>query len=128
MEWVFELGQLIFLAHTHIPPVWDKKGIKLENIGIKEVITSRKSPWQSPFVERIIGSIRRDCLDHVIILTEKHLMDILADYFSYYHYSRTHQSLDRNSPWPRTVDPPSDGKVISIPQVGGLHHRYTRAA
>ena len=72
--------------------------------------------------------IRRECLDHVIVLNERHLHRILTDYFDYYHNSRPHLSLDRNSPTPREVEPPSQGEVISIPQVGGLHHRYSRAA
>jgi len=79
-------------------------------------------------VERLIGSIRRECLDHVIVLSEAHLRRILASYFEYYHTSGTHLSLDRNAPIEREVEPPSRGKVVGIPQVGGLHHRYTRAA
>ncbi|MHC4405849.1 MAG: integrase core domain-containing protein, partial [Planctomycetota bacterium] len=96
--------------------------------GIEEVPTAPRSPWQNPYCERVIGSIRRECLNHVIVLSERHLYRILADYFDYYHNSRPHLSLDRNSPTPREVEPPSQGKVVSIPQVGGLHHRYTRAA
>ena len=94
----------------------------------KEVINAPQAPWQNPYCERVIGSIRRACLDHVIVLNERHLQRILADYFEYYHQSRTHLSLDRNSPLPRQVEPPSQGKVISIPQVGGLHHRCARVA
>ena len=96
--------------------------------GIEEVRTAFRSPWQSPYVERLIGSIRRECLDHVIVLNEAHLMRILKDYFAYYHESRAHLSLDRNAPTPRELEPPEQGNVISIPQVGGLHHRYSRAA
>ena len=73
-------------------------------------------------------SIRRECLDHVIVLKERHLHRILSEYFDYYHNSRCHLSLDRNSPTPRNVEPPSLGEVVSIPQAGGLHHRYTRCA
>jgi len=97
-------------------------------MGIREVITARRSPWQNPYVERLIGSIRRECLDHMIVLSERHLKWILRSYFEYYHESRTHLSLNRNSPIKRKVDPPENGKVIAIPQVGGLHHRYCRAA
>jgi hypothetical protein len=82
----------------------------------------------NPYCERVIGSIRRECLNHVIVLGEPHLMRILSSYFDYYHHWRTHLSLDRNSPERRDVEPPSQGQVISIPQVGGLHHRYTRVA
>ncbi len=76
----------------------------------------------------MIGSIRRECLDRVIIFNEAHLKKILISYFDYYHQSRTQLSLERNSPMPREVEPPSRGEVISTPLVGGLHHRYTRAA
>jgi len=76
----------------------------------------------------LIGSIRRECLNHVIVLSEAHLKRILKSYFEYYHQARTHLSLERNSPTPRAVQPPSLGEVISISQVGGLHHRYARAA
>jgi putative transposase len=101
---------------------------RVEGMGIEEVPTAARSPWQNPYCERVIGSIRRECLNHVIVLNERHLYRILADYFDYYHNSRPHLSLDRNAPTPREVEPPSQGKVVSIPQVGGLHHRYTRAA
>ena len=101
---------------------------RVESMGIEEVPTAPRSPWQNPYCERVIGSIRRECLDHVIILNDRHLKRILSAYFDYYHNCRTHLSLERNSPVPREVEPPSRGDVISIPQVGGLHHRYTRAA
>ena len=101
---------------------------RVKNMGIEEVVTSWRSPWQNPYVERLIGSVRRECLDHVIVLNEKHLQKILASYFEYYNNSRTHLSLNRNSPFPRKVEPPGTGKVVAIPKVGGLHHRYTRAA
>jgi len=101
---------------------------RVTNMGIEEVPTAPRSPWQSPYVERLIGSIRRECLNHFIVLNERHLRRILSSYFTYYHESRTHLSLDRNSPIPRDVEPPERGRVIAIPQVGGLHHRYRRAA
>ena len=101
---------------------------RVENMGIEEVPTAPRSPWQSPSVERLIGSIRRECLNHFIVLNERHLRRILSSYFTYYHESRTHLSLDRNSPIPRDVEPPERGRVIAIPQVAGLHHRYRRAA
>ena len=105
---------------------WFQRRVK--NMGIEEVAIAPRSPWQNPFVERVIGSIRRECLDHVIIWNERHLLRVLRSYFDYYHNSRTHLSLERNAPNPREVEPRSQGKVIAIPQVGGLHHRYTRAA
>ena len=101
---------------------------RIRNMGIEEVVTTPRSPWQNPYVERLLGSIRRECLNHVIVLNERHLLRILRSYFAYYHESRTHLSLDRNSPIQREVDPPECGKLIAIPQVGGLHHRYCRAA
>ncbi len=96
------------------------------SIGIEEVVTAPASPWQNPDCERLIGSIRRECLDHVIVLNERHLMRVLRGYASYYHSSRTHRSLDNDCPDPRPVEPPEMGNVRAIAQVGGLHHRYTR--
>jgi putative transposase len=101
---------------------------RIKGMGIEEVPTAPHSPWQNPYCERAVGSIRRDCLDHVIVLGERHLHRILNEYFDYYHNSRCHLSLNRNSPTPRDVEPPSLGKVVSIPQANGLHHRYTRRA
>ena len=101
---------------------------RVEGMGIAEVPIAPHAPWQNPYCERMVGSIRQDCLDHLIVLNEAHLKRIMCSYLDYYHNSRTHLSLDRNSPIPRDVEPPSQGKVIAIPQVGGLHHRYTRAA
>jgi len=97
-------------------------------MGIEEVKTAPRSPWQNCYAERLIGSIRRDCLDHVIVITERHLGRILKEYFQYYHLSRKHLSLEKDCPVPRAVEPPEIGKVIALPQVGGLHHRYTRMA
>ena len=105
---------------------WFRQRVK--NMGIEEVVIAPYSPWQNPFVERVIGSIRRECLDHVIVWNARHLLRILRSYFDYYHHSRTHLSLERNAPNQREVEPGSRGKVIAILQVGGLHHRYTRAA
>ncbi len=101
---------------------------RVRNMGIEEVLTAPQSPWQNPYAERLNGSIRRECLNHLIVLNERHLRRILRSYFDYYLHSRTHLSLDRNSPIEREVEPPDRGKVIAIPQVGGLHHRYCRAA
>jgi hypothetical protein len=101
---------------------------RVRKMGIEEVVIAYRSPWQSPYVERLIGSIRRECLNQVIVLNEAHLRRILRRYFAYYHEVRTHLSLERNAPVPRRIEHPSEGRVIAIPQVGGLHHRYTRAA
>ena len=96
--------------------------------GIEQVLTAYRSPWQSPYVERLIESIRRECLDHCIVLNECHLRRILTEYVGYYHHARAHLSLDRNSPVARDVEQPDRGDVIAMPHVGGLHHRYCRAA
>ena len=83
-------------------------------------MTAYRSPWQSPYVERLIGSIRRECLDHCIILNERHLRRIHADSLDYYHESRPPLSLNGNAPLERKVKPPEEGEDVSIPQVGGL--------
>ena len=96
--------------------------------GIEEKLIAPRAPWQNPYAERLIGSIRRECLDPVIVLGERHLRRILTDYFDYYHRTRPHRSLAQDSPVPRLVTPPAQGPVVAFPQVGGLHHRYTRQA
>ena len=101
---------------------------RVHAMGIEEIPTGPRSPWQNPYAERIIGSIRRECLNHLMVLGEPHLKRILISYFQYYHDSRPNLSLNRNSPRPREVEPRCQGKVVSISQVGGLHHRYSRAA
>lgn len=101
---------------------------RVQSLGIEAIVSAPRSPWQNPYVERLIGSIRRECLDHVIVLNERHLTRILTDYFRYYNESRTHLALDGNSPHPREIEPPERGRMIAVPQVGGLHHRYTRVA
>jgi transposase InsO family protein len=97
-------------------------------MGIREVLTAPQSPWQNAYVERLIGSIRRECLDHVIIIEEAGLRRILKEYFQYYERSRTHLSLGKDTPLNRPVEPPEFGGIVEIPQVGGLHHRYERRA
>jgi putative transposase len=82
----------------------------------------------SPYVERLIGTIRRECLDHIIVLNETGLRRVLKLYFKYYERSRTHLSLDKDAPIPRRVPPPELGRVVEFPEVGGLHHRYERRA
>jgi transposase InsO family protein len=101
---------------------------RIKVMGIEGVVTAPRSPWQNPFVERVIGSIRRECLNHVIVLNERHLRQILASYFDYYHHSRTHLSLDKDCPDRRSVQLADEGKIVAFPQVGGLHHRYERLA
>ena len=101
---------------------------RVQHMGIGEVVIAYRSPWQSPYVERLIGSIRRERLDHIIVFNEAHLIRIQSSYLAYCHEARTHLSLGRNAPVPRKFEPPGHGHVVAIPQVGGLHHRYTRAA
>ena len=102
--------------------------IALQVMGIEEVVTAPRSPWQNAYAERVIGSVRRECLDHVIIFGERHLRDVLSTFFQYYNNTRTHLSLDKDCPESRPIHPPAAGKIISFPQVGGLHHRYERRA
>ena len=97
-------------------------------MGIKEVVTAPRSPWQNPNVERLIGSIRRECLDHIIIFDEHHLRGVLSQYFHYHHTTRTHLSLNKDCAQPRRLQPLSVGKIVACPEVGGLHHRYERRA
>ena len=101
---------------------------RINSMGIEEVVTAPRSPWQNPFVERIIGSIRRDCLDHIIVFHERHLRRILREYFGYYHTCRTHLSLNKGPPETRDIEPPELGTIVAFPRVGGLHHRYGRIA
>ena len=101
---------------------------RVEAMAIKEVVTAAQSPWQNPYVERVIGSIRRECLNHIIIFDECHLRDVLSSYFQYYHQTRTHLSLGKDCPDTRPVQRPAAGMIMAFPEVGGLHHRYGRRA
>jgi transposase InsO family protein len=98
---------------------------RVKNMGINEVNTAPQSPWQNPYVERLAGSIRRECIDHFIVLNERHLKRILTGYFNYYHNDRTHLSLGKDTPSGRPVqEKPENAKIIALPRLGGLHHRY----
>lgn len=97
----------------------------IKNMGIEQVKTAPHSPWQNPYCERVIGSIRRDCLNHIIVLNEEHLKGILSDYFEYYLHDRTHLGLSKDTLYKRKIQTePENGKLIALPRVGGLHHRY----
>jgi len=100
----------------------------LETMEIDDVLAAPRSPWQNPYVERLIGSIRRECLDHVIVWNERSLRHHLQQYLAYYHKWCTHLSLDKDAPVPRAADPPTGGTIVSVPHVGGLHHHYERRA
>jgi putative transposase len=101
---------------------------QVRNMGIQEVLYTPRSPWQRADVERVIGSIRRERLDHVIVFHESSFRRTLDQYFDYYHRSRTHLSLGKDSPEPRPIQPPGMGSIVAVPQLGGLHHRYERRA
>jgi transposase InsO family protein len=101
---------------------------QVKDMGIKQVLSAPRSPWQRAYVERVIGTIRRECLDHMIVCNEASPRRTLSSYFSYYHRSRTHLSLDQDAPESRPVQPPEFGNVVAILEVGGLHHRYERQA
>ena len=101
---------------------------RVQGMGIEQVLSAPRSPWQNPFVERLIGTLRRDCLDHVIVLNERHLRRILARYLDYYHRWRTHLSLGMDAPSPRALHRPDRGRVVEFPELGGLHHHYERLA
>ncbi len=101
---------------------------RVHSLLIEEVITAPRSPWQNPYLERIIGSIRRDCLDHVIVFNERHLKRILTIYFDYYHRWRTHLGLEMDTPRGREVQAPDQGRIVEVADLGGLHHHYVRLA
>jgi transposase InsO family protein len=102
-------------------------GVTATAMGIHDLRTAPRSPWQNAYVERFIGSVRRECLDHVIVLHSTGLRRVKA-YVEYYTASRTHLALEKDAPLPRPVARPTAGRVVAIPQVGGLHHRYERRA
>ena len=95
---------------------------------INQIPTAPQSPWQNPYAERVIGSIRRECLDHTIVLEERHLKRILSSYVDYYSGTRTHLSLDKDAPERRPTQPPELKSVVEFKRVGGLHHEYVRMA
>jgi len=101
---------------------------QVKAMGIKQVLSAPRSPWQRAFVERVIGTIRRECLDHLIVFNEASLYCHILAFVGYYHRTRTHLGLQKDAPEPRAIQPPEVGRIISIPEVGGLHHRYERRA
>jgi transposase InsO family protein len=101
---------------------------QVKAMGIKTVLSAPRSPWQRAYVERVIGSIRRECLDHVIVFNERSLYRHLRNFLHYYHRTRTHLGLQKDTPESRPIQPVEAGPVISIPEVGRRHHRYERRA
>jgi len=97
---------------------------RLQSLGVSEELTAPQSPWQNGYAERLIGSIRRECLNHFVILSPRHLKRTLAAYLSYYHRTRTHLGLGKQCPVERQVM--DCGAIVAKPELGGLHHRYER--
>ena len=95
-------------------------------LDMQEAVIAPRSPRQNAYAERVIGSMRRECLDHVVVIGERHLREILSKYVDYYNGTRTHLSLSKDAPKPRTVQLPSQGRVAKVRRVGGLHHEYLR--
>ena len=104
----------------------DKVCRRIAALGIEEVLTAPQSPWQNPYAERLVGTLRRECLNHFVILNTRYLKRTLTLYFRYYHASRTHLRLAKQCPFAREVS--STGSIVEVPHLGGLHHRYERAA
>jgi putative transposase len=101
---------------------------RVKGMVTEEVLTAPHRPWQNPLAERLIGSVRRECLNHGLVLGERHLHRILTSYLAYYHQARTHLALDTDAPDLRPIELPAAGKTVPRPEVGGLHHRDTRQA
>jgi transposase InsO family protein len=135
-EWTAQ--QLVEAFPWQVPPKYllrDRDAVygsrfrkRVRSLGMQECPIAPRSPWQNPYVERVIGSIRRECLDHVVVLNQRHLKRLLRTYFAYYHRWRLHQNLGMNSPDGRSVHPPELGEIIEFPAVHGLHHYYLRKA
>ena len=101
---------------------------RISALGIKDIVTTPASPWENAYIERVIGSIRRECLDRIIVLNERHLRRVLKEYLIYYHEHRTHLGLDKDAPTTREVECCDRGNIVVLPVLGGLHHRYMRLA
>ncbi len=112
-----------FMVRDHAGIYGESFRSQVEGMGIEEVCTTPWSPWQNCYVERVIGSIRRECLNHMIVLNDNHLRRLLRNYFRYYHESRTHLSLNKDAPQCRAIQSNKSGRIVQIPQVGGLHHQ-----
>ena len=100
----------------------------MQSFGTEEILIAPRAPWQNAFVERLIGTLRRECLDHVIVWNERSLRRTLRLFLDYYHQWRTHLSLDKDAPIPRTAQPPDCGAILQVPHVGGLQQNYERRA
>ena len=116
-----------YLLHDR-DSVFEDVATTIAGMNVRAVRTAPRSPWQNAYVERVIGSIRRECLDHVIVVNAAGLHRVLTDYIAYYMRSRTHLALGKDTPITRPVSKPSTGRIVTTPEVGGLHHRYDRIA
>ena len=135
-EWTArQILEAVGLEHTPVYIIRDRDrnfsesfSRKVASIGIKEVLIAPASPWQNAYAERVIGTIRRECLDHLVILGEQHLRRTVRSYSNYYNRFRTHLSLEKDSPKGRLVQFPDQGIIRSRRHCGGLHHVYFRRA
>ncbi len=114
------------LIHDRDPVFQKECRATLNAMGVNIVLTAPRSPWQNPYVERVIGSIRREALDHIIVLNKEHLRQTMSDYIAYYHGARTHLGLEKDCPNSRAIQLKDSGKIIVISHLGGLHHEYRR--
>jgi transposase InsO family protein len=117
-----------YLLHDRDSIYGDVFRQRLRGMAIRELLTAARSPWQNPYAERLIGSIRRECLDHIVVINEWSLRRTLKLYFNYYHGARTHLSLEKDTPETRPVQRPDLGSVTELLEVGARHHRYERRA
>jgi transposase InsO family protein len=135
-EWAAQ--QIVEAIGDDIVPTYlirDRDGIygrafdaRVRNVGIEQHTIEPRSSWQNGFAERWVGSLRRELLDHVVVLGEHHSLRLVRQYVAYYNSDRPPMSLDGDAPDGRAVEPPTAGRVVAIPKVGGIHHRYSRAA
>jgi transposase InsO family protein len=100
----------------------------VEGAEIRQILSASRCPWQNGYVERVLGTIPRECLDDMIIFNAGHLRRVLDEYVAYYNESRTHLDIDKDCPVSRTVQERDQGEIVALPILGGLHHRYTRRA
>jgi transposase InsO family protein len=101
---------------------------RVDNLGVQQLRIAPRSPWQNGYAERLVGTLRRELTDHLIVLSERHLRRCVREYARFYNEDRPHMSLNDDSPAGRAVEPPEAGNIIALPRLGGLHHRYTRRA
>ena len=135
-EWTAQqIVEAVGCDDTFTTLIRDRDGIygaafdrRVRNLGITQLRTAPRSPWQNGYVERLVGTFRREVVDHLIVLNELHLLRCARAYASYYNEDRPHSSLDGDAPARRVIEPAENGNVVALPRLGGLHHRYTRRA